>query len=58
MMTAAPEFLLVREVAARYRLTKTSVMNKLKDGRLQGIKIGGTWRIYADQFIELEKRAA
>ena len=51
------KFLKVGEVATRYRISQGSILNKIKDGRLKAVKIGGTWRLYADQFIKMENAA-
>lgn len=50
------EFFTMREVAKRYRLSIAGVLKKLKEGRLKGFKVGGTWRLYADQFREMESK--
>lgn len=47
-MTAA-ELLTVGEVAERLRVCSKTVLAMLGDGRLQGVKVAGQWRIGADQ---------
>ena len=51
------ELLTVPEVAKRYRLTGPGVIRKLNTGKLKGFKVGGTWRLPAEQFREIEKAA-
>lgn len=52
------EFLTVREVSKRFRLSQNAVINKLRDGKLKGIKVGGTWRLYSAQFEEVGNESA
>lgn len=46
------ELLTVEEVANILRLNVRTIWRMLKDGRLQGIRLGGGWRIPKE---ELEK---
>lgn len=46
------KFLKVSEVSERFRISQNAIINKLRDGKIKGVKIGGTWRVFADQFKE------
>lgn len=39
------EFLTVEEVASRLRVSTFTVRRWLRDGALQGVRIGGRWRV-------------
>jgi excisionase family DNA binding protein len=57
-MTQEREFLTVKEIADRMRVTEFTVRNWLRSGRLKGYRPGGTkagWRVREsdlDRFIE------
>lgn len=48
-MSAGGEILTVDQVADLYQLSIRTVYRHLDDGRLQGAKIGTTWRIRRDE---------
>ena len=56
-MDEQPELLTVPETARRLRVTEETVRRMLRDGRIRGVRLGGTksgWRVVAasvDQFI-------
>lgn len=50
------EFLKVKEVAKHYRISCSGILNKIHAGKLEAVKIGGSYRLYAEQFKELEKK--
>ncbi len=45
MITMQEDFLLVEEVAKVLRLSEDTVTRLLRQGRIPGYKIEGTWRI-------------
>ncbi len=51
------EFLTTTEVQERYRMSRTAVIRNIREGKFKGFKVGGSWRLYADQFKEMEKAA-
>lgn len=53
-MEEAKEYLKIREVARRYNISPSAILNKLKAGKLKGIKLGGSWRLRSEQFEEME----
>lgn len=45
------DYFTVQEVAAILDVHKHTVQARLRDGTLQGKKLGGVWRIYRDSLV-------
>lgn len=43
-------FLKVADVAKMFNISSMAILNNVKKGKIKGIRIGGSWRIYANQF--------
>jgi len=48
-----PSVLTVSEVATILRVTPQTVRNMLRSGQLQGVRVGGMWRVYEDSALTL-----
>lgn len=55
MIIMAEEFLTPDEVATKLRLTEDSVTRMLRQGKMPGYKIEGSWRIDRQEFEEYLK---
>lgn len=48
----APLYLTAREVAEQLRISPMTAIRLCRDGKLPAVKVGGTWRIPADELRE------
>ncbi len=55
-MDTRPEILTVEETAEFLRVSERTIRRMLKDGRLQGIDLGGVWRISREELEQFIKR--
>lgn len=55
---ASPEYLTIRQVAARTQLNAETVRLAVVRGEIRALRVGRAWRIPASALAELEQDAA